>query len=384
MPKKALLAPTRMREVALRYRDAGGGPRPAGGRGALRAAAGLHRASCARSWDSEAARLYRRELHIADEWGTAVIVQSDGVREPRRRSRAPGSSSPGIPSTSSDSREPYGDFVVQGQGDDVVGGPRRDPPHHRAPAPARGRALAASRSRSDFPAIYGDARRDGAHPRAGPRDEPPGDRVHLRERPARGPLHPADPRHGRRPGALVPAFEPTPELDARPDRGRASASAAGRSAAGWRTPPATSPSCADAIPADDDHPAAPRHRPRRHPARCSHVDGLLTALGGATSHAAVAAKRLGKTCVVGCRRPRRRRARDGRSRIGGHELATGRPALDQRHGRLGLPRRAPDRRGRACAGAPSSERPPTRKDGHERHRTTGRRWGSTVSAASAS
>jgi pyruvate,orthophosphate dikinase len=31
------------------------------------------------------------------------------------------------------------------------------------------------------------------------------------------------------------------------------------------------------------------------------VDGLLTALGGATSHAAVAAKRLGKTCVVGCR-----------------------------------------------------------------------------------
>ena len=31
------------------------------------------------------------------------------------------------------------------------------------------------------------------------------------------------------------------------------------------------------------------------------VDGLLTAIGGATSHAAVAAKRLGKTCVVGCR-----------------------------------------------------------------------------------
>jgi len=31
------------------------------------------------------------------------------------------------------------------------------------------------------------------------------------------------------------------------------------------------------------------------------ADGLLTSLGGATSHAAVAAKRLGKTCVVGCR-----------------------------------------------------------------------------------
>ena len=31
------------------------------------------------------------------------------------------------------------------------------------------------------------------------------------------------------------------------------------------------------------------------------VDGMLTAIGGATSHAAVAARRLGKTCVVGCR-----------------------------------------------------------------------------------
>jgi pyruvate,orthophosphate dikinase len=30
------------------------------------------------------------------------------------------------------------------------------------------------------------------------------------------------------------------------------------------------------------------------------ADGLLTARGGATSHAAVVAHRLGKTCVVGC------------------------------------------------------------------------------------
>ena len=30
-------------------------------------------------------------------------------------------------------------------------------------------------------------------------------------------------------------------------------------------------------------------------------DGLLTAKGGLTSHAAVVAHRLGKTCVVGCR-----------------------------------------------------------------------------------
>jgi pyruvate,orthophosphate dikinase len=30
------------------------------------------------------------------------------------------------------------------------------------------------------------------------------------------------------------------------------------------------------------------------------ADGLLTARGGATSHASVVAHRLGKTCVVGC------------------------------------------------------------------------------------
>ena len=33
----------------------------------------------------------------------------------------------------------------------------------------------------------------------------------------------------------------------------------------------------------------------------SAADGLLTALGGATSHAAIVANRLDKTCVVGCR-----------------------------------------------------------------------------------
>jgi len=32
----------------------------------------------------------------------------------------------------------------------------------------------------------------------------------------------------------------------------------------------------------------------------SATDGLLTARGGATSHAAIIAKKLGKTCIVGC------------------------------------------------------------------------------------
>ena len=28
------------------------------------------------SWDSEQARIYRRQMHLSDEWGTAVIVQT--------------------------------------------------------------------------------------------------------------------------------------------------------------------------------------------------------------------------------------------------------------------------------------------------------------------
>ena len=48
------------------------------------------------------------------------------------------------------------------------------------------------------------------------------------------------------------------------------------------------------------------------------ADGMVTAVGGSTSHAAVAAQRLGRTCVVGCRElsvdePARRSVLAGRS-----------------------------------------------------------------------
>ena len=52
------------------------------------------------------------------------------------------------------------------------------------------------------------------------------------------------------------------------------------------------------------------------------VDGLLTARGGFTSHAAVTAKRLGKCCVVNCPNLEVDDA-NGVARIGGHVLLTG-------------------------------------------------------------
>jgi len=52
------------------------------------------------------------------------------------------------------------------------------------------------------------------------------------------------------------------------------------------------------------------------------VDGILTARGGSTSHAAVTAYRLGKTCVVGCRRLQVNE-KISRSTIGEQALASG-------------------------------------------------------------
>jgi pyruvate,orthophosphate dikinase len=52
------------------------------------------------------------------------------------------------------------------------------------------------------------------------------------------------------------------------------------------------------------------------------VDGVLTARGGSTSHAAIAAHRLGKPCVVGCRQLQVNE-RLGRSVFGNHVLRTG-------------------------------------------------------------
>ena len=52
------------------------------------------------------------------------------------------------------------------------------------------------------------------------------------------------------------------------------------------------------------------------------VDAILTARGGATSHAAVTAKRLGKTAVVDCV-DLEVVEKDGVARLAGHELHAG-------------------------------------------------------------
>jgi pyruvate,orthophosphate dikinase len=97
----------------------------------------------------------------------------------------------------------------------------------------------------------------------------------------------------------VPAFVPSPELD----RARL---AHGIGVSGGALSGRVAFTLTDIAGVRDRHPgdAVILLRPDTVPDDIALVlaaDGVLTALGGATSHAAVAAKRLGKTCVVGCR-----------------------------------------------------------------------------------
>lgn len=317
VPKKALLPASSMREVALAYRQ-------------RVLDHGIHLVeepfaqllACVdlvqRSWDAEHARIYRREARIAEEWGTAVIVQ------PMVFGNLGPSSGTGVlltrhPQHGSDALHLFGDVVVQGQGDDVVSGiaepfpvserQRRDDP--------RGADRSLER---DFPAIHAALARvarsllqDHGMNHQEIEFTFESDRAEdLSILQTRDTVVAST--------SELPAFAPSLELE----RSRVAAgigvsggALSGRvalDAAGIERVRAESPDAPvillrpDTVP--DDLPLV---------LRC---DGVLTALGGATSHAAVAAKRLGKTCVVGCR-PFDVDERGGRARLGGHELAAG-------------------------------------------------------------
>lgn len=73
------------------------------------------------SWDSEQARIYRRQMQLSDEWGTAVIVQAMVFGNLNEESgsgviftRNPKGSSPEV--------SLVGDFIFGVQGDDIVSG----------------------------------------------------------------------------------------------------------------------------------------------------------------------------------------------------------------------------------------------------------------------
>lgn len=276
------------------------------------------------SWRSERARLYRGELHIAEEWGTAVTVQrmvfgnlgrrsGTGVmltRDPRHESRA---------------LHLYGDFVIQAQGDDVVSGLVATFPlteRQRLAGEGGGRRSL----EAGFPEIHAGLRelarvlveQEGMNHQ---------EVEFTFESDRADGLYVLQTRDTvAAPPAQATAFAPDAGLE--PSRIGGGIGAGGGALSGRV-----------AHTADDirelrrrwpDEPIVLLRRdtvPEDVPLVLQ-VDGLLTALGGATSHAAVAAQRLGKTCVVGCR-TLDVSERPGGSSMGDHVLATGDPiAID--------------------------------------------------------
>jgi len=317
VPKKALLSPARMRELAMAYRelllDHGT---------AVTDDPVEQLIACIElvfdSWDGEKAALYRRELHIADEWGTGVIVQRMVFGNLDRRSGT-GVVLTGDPDFNPEAVEPNGDFVIQGQGEDVVSGLVETFPISETQRRSESRDSSLSLETS-YPEIYGSltgiARSLVTEHGMNQQEieftfegDRPSDLYILQTR---------DTVVAQ--SAVVPTFEPTDELEQ-------SWTASGIGVSGGALSGRVAHDSEEIAWLKDRYPgdAVILLRPDTVPDDIPLVlqaDGLLTAIGGATSHAAVAAKRLSKTCVVRCR-PFDVDAHGALSAIGGHVMSAG-------------------------------------------------------------
>ncbi len=252
------------------------------------------------SWDSPEATLYREYLNIAPEWGTAVIVQRMVFGN---RSRESGS---GVTFTH-DPTEPYsrrvrlfGDFTARSQGEDLVGGlvfPLPISETQRLSSPIY-RNVEHSLEK-DYPDVY-RALLDVAHNLVHGREFDPQEIEFTFESSSGEDLYILQKRAMVQEQTQESAYFDTASVASGPPvamgTGVAGGAFSGRAAITTEqidrllgeVPPAPvillRP---DTVPEDI--------------AMIARAAGLLTARGGATSHAAVTARRLGKTAVVDCR-----------------------------------------------------------------------------------
>ena len=315
--KKASLPPDQMRELALRYRTL------------LRdegfeivedpfeqLMACIERVI--RSWDGERARLYRKELQIAEQWGTATIVQRMVFGNLDSRSGT------GVALTCDAAHSPeevhlVGDFVVQAQGEDVVSGLVETFPISESQGGVRQAGAPISLERA-FPRIHAALERharvlideQGMFPQEIEftfESDDPADLYILQTR---------DTVMARI--AAVSTFVPSEAL-------AEAKLASGIGVGGGALCGRVAHTASDIRELRRRFPTEPviLLRPDTVPDDIGlllQADGMVTALGGATSHAAVAAQRLGRTCVVGCRALSVFED-EGRSVLGGRPIASG-------------------------------------------------------------
>jgi pyruvate,orthophosphate dikinase len=248
------------------------------------------------SWESPKAKTYRKIMGISDDWGTAVTVQAM-VYGNISRSSGSGVIFTHNPRWSGDTLRLWGDFTIGNQGEDVVAGLVNTNPISIFQQEIEMRATDITLE-THFPEIY-KALKDWAHDLIENRNWSPQEIEFTFENSGIEDLYLLQTRNmtiRERKKVLTFDFE---------EQGKAFYLGHGIGVSGgamsgrlvfnlneiekWRDlEPATHLILARADTVPDD-------------IREIHAaDGLLTARGGLTSHAAVVAHRLGKTCVVGC------------------------------------------------------------------------------------
>ncbi len=273
------------------------------------------------SWDSPEAQLFRRYLGIAPEWGTAVVVQRMVFGNLSRESGS------GVTFTRNP-LEPYssqvrlfGDFTARSQGEDLVGGlvfPWPISEAQRLGSPTY-RGLEHSLEK-DYPEVY-QALLGVARDLVGRREHDAQEIEFTFESASGDDLYILQKRpmvHEQQDDA--PFFDAHSKLFGPP-----LAVGMGVSGGAYSGRVAIDMEQIDRLTAEAPEDNILLLRPDTVPediAMITRVSGLLTARGGATSHAAVTAKRLGKTAVVDCR-SLEVLEHQGTARLAGTELKPG-------------------------------------------------------------
>jgi pyruvate,orthophosphate dikinase len=248
------------------------------------------------SWESPRAQAYRKIIGISDDWGTAVTVQQM-VYGNRSRQSGTGVVFTHNPRWSGDTLKLWGDFTIGNQGEDVVAGLVKTMPISIFQQEIEMRETDITLE-THFPEIY-DTLEQWAHNLTDELGWSPQEIEFTFESESPQDLYLLQTRDmAIREKKRVLAFEfeaDSPHVYLGHGVGVSGGAMSGRlvftleEIEEWRImEPGTSLILArnDTVPDDirEIHAA----------------DGLLTARGGLTSHAAVVAHRLGKTCVVGC------------------------------------------------------------------------------------
>lgn len=250
------------------------------------------------SWFAQRAKIYRQHLGIADQWGTSVIVQRMVFGNLNEQSGS-GVIMTRSPIASEGSFDLYGDYNICSQGDDVVSGLVNPLPIAVSQQQHENSNFGDSSLQANFPEIYGELKkaasflieeRGYAHQEIEFTFE--SERIEdLYILQTRNMVFSENER--------VQVFVTSDTLEnALLGRGIGAGGGAlsGKvvfSSSDIKALRLREPDCSvilvrpDTVPEDFS--------------LIAQADGLLTARGGCTSHAAVAAQRLGKTCVVNCR-----------------------------------------------------------------------------------